>query len=151
MPVMHPVSPCPPSTRREIIKAGAAGLLGLGLHRLGALNALAAAPAVRGGLGRAKSVILIFNGGAPSHIDLWDPKPDAPAEIRGTFSTIKTNVPGTHVSELLPRMAQRMDKVALIRSVHHEQSSHNAGMYWSTAGRPYRVDSTLINPSRTDI
>ncbi len=146
---MQPGGPCP---RREIIKAGAAGLLGLGLHRLGALNALAA-PASRSGSGpgRAKSVILIFNGGAPSHIDLWDPKPDAPAEIRGTFSTIKTNVPGIHISELLPRMAQRMDKVALIRSVHHEQSSHNAGMYWSTAGRPYRVDSTLINPSRADI
>src|SRR5687767_9538951 len=149
---MQPVCPCPPATRRDIIKAGAAGLLGLGLHRLGAMNAMAAAPSRTGpGQGKARSVILIFNGGAPSHIDLWDPKPDAPAEIRGTFSPIKTNVPGIHISELLPRMAQRMDKVALIRSVHHEHSSHNAGMYWSTAGRPYRVDSTLINPSRTDL
>jgi len=149
---MQPVCPCPPATRRDIIKAGAAGLMGLGLHRLGALNALAASPARTGsGPGKAKSVILIFNGGAPSHIDLWDPKPEAPSEIRGTFLPIKTNVPGIHISELLPRMAQRMDKVALIRSVHHEHSSHNAGMYWSTAGRPYRVDSTLINPSRTDL
>lgn len=137
--------------RRDIIRAGAAGLLGLGMDRLGALSALAAPAPRAGGQGKAKSVILIFNGGAPSHIDLWDPKPDAPQDIRGIFSPIKTNVPGLHISELLPRMAQRMDKVALIRSVYHEHSSHNAGMYWSTAGRPYRIDSTLINPSHTDL
>ncbi len=100
---------------------------------------------------KAKSVILIFNCGAPSHIDLWDPKPKASNEIRGEFAPIATNVPGIHVSELLPRMSQRMDRVALIRSVHHSQSSHNAGMYWAIAGRPYPVDSTLINPSRSDI
>lgn len=123
-------------------------LLGLGLHRFGALQA---APPSAVGPGKAKSIILIFNGGAPSHLDLWDPKPDAPREIRGLFSAIKTNVPGLHISELLPRMAQRMDKVALIRSVHHGHSSHNGGMHWATVGRPYRVDSTLINPSRTDM
>lgn len=134
-------------TRRHLLQAGAFGLLGLGLNQLGAL----AAPSSRFGPGKAKSVILIFNGGAPSHLDLWDPKPDATSEIRGQFSAIKTNVPGTHISELLPRMAKRMDKVALIRSVHHEHSSHNSGMYWTTAGRPYRIDSTLINPSRTDL
>jgi hypothetical protein len=123
-------------------------LLGLGLHRYGALQA---APLSAFGPGKAKSIILIFNGGAPSHLDLWDPKPDATSEIRGLFSPIKTNVPGTHISELLPRMAKRMDKVALIRSVHHGHSSHNGGMHWATVGRPYRVDSTLINPSRTDM
>jgi hypothetical protein len=101
--------------------------------------------------GKARSVILIFNGGAPSHIDLWDPKPDAPDDVRGPFSPIATNVAGLRISELLPRMAKRMDKVALIRSVHHEHSSHNAGMYWAIAGRPYRVDSTLIHPSRADL
>ena len=122
-------------------------LLGLGLHRFGALQA---APSSNIGPGKAKAIILIFNGGAPSHLDLWDPKPDAPPEIRGIFSTIKTNVPGLHISELLPRMAKRMDKLALIRSVHHGHSSHNGGMHWATVGRPYRVDSTLINPSRTD-
>jgi len=128
------------------------GLLGVGLNRFGALSALAApAPRSATGPGRAKSIILIFNGGAPSHIDLWDPKPGAPPEIRGLFSTIKTNVPGVHISELLPRMAKRMDKVALIRSVHHGHSSHNGGMHWATVGRPYRIDSTLINPSRTDL
>jgi hypothetical protein len=67
--------------------------------------------------------------------------------VRGIFSPIRTNLPGVHISELLPRM----DKVALIRSVHHKHSSHNGGMHWATVGRPYRVDSTLINPSRSDI
>ena len=137
-------------TRRDILRTGLAGLFGLGLRPFETLGALAA-PATRTGPGKAKSVILIFNGGAPSHIDLWDPKPEAPSEIRGIFSAVDTNVPGIRVSELLPRMAKRMDKVALIRSVHHEHTSHNSGMYWATAGRPYRVDSTLINPSRTDL
>ncbi len=101
--------------------------------------------------GKAKSVIMIFNGGAPSHLDLWDPKPDASDDVRGPFKPIRTNVTGIHISELLPRMAKRMDKVALIRSVHHGHSSHNGGMHWATVGRPYAVDSTLITPSRTDI
>ena len=118
----------------------------------GVLNALAS-PQTPGrfGPGKAKSIILIFNGGAPSHIDLWDPKPDANQEIRGIYRPIKTNVTGVHISELLPRMARRMDKVALIRSVYHGHSSHNGGMHWATVGRPYRIDSTLINPSRHDM
>src|SRR5580704_1282439 len=129
-----------------------ASLLGVGLHHFGGLNALAStAPSNVIGAGKAKSVIMIFNCGAPSHIDLWDPKPDAPAEVRGTFSPIKTNVTGVHISELLPRMARRMDKIALIRSVHHGHSSHNGGMHWATVGQPYRVDSTLIHPRRTDL
>ncbi len=127
-------------------------MLGLTAGPFGLINALGApSPRTGPGPGKAKSVIMIFNGGAPSHIDLWDPKPDAPPEVRGLFSPIKTNVPGIHISELLPRMAKRMDKLALIRSVYHGHSSHNGGMYWSTAGRPYKVDSTLIHPSSTDL
>jgi uncharacterized protein (DUF1501 family) len=138
------------TTRRQMLRAGGLGLLGFGWNPFAALSALAP-PSTRTGPGKAKSIILIFNGGAPSHLDLWDPKPGAPMEIRGTFSPIKTSVPGIHVSELLPQMAKRMDKLALVRSVHHDHTSHNAGMYWATAGRPYRVDSTLIHPSPTDL
>jgi hypothetical protein len=138
------------TTRRQILKAGGMGLLGLGWSPMAALSALTP-PETRTGPGKAKSVILIFNGGAPSHVDLWDPKPEATAEVRGIFSPIKTDVPGIHISELLPNMAKRMSKVALVRSVHHEHTGHNSGMYWATAGRPYRIDSTLINPSRTDL
>jgi hypothetical protein len=100
---------------------------------------------------KARSVILIFNCGAPSHIDLWDPKPEAPAEIRGPFQPIQTSVPGIEVSELLPGLAQRMHQLSVIRTVHHSHGGHNSGMHWSTVGRPYRIDSTLINPGPADI
>jgi hypothetical protein len=99
---------------------------------------------------KAKSVILIFNCGAPSHIDLWDPKPDATDTVRGEFATISTAVPGIHVTELLPNLAKRTDKLAIVRTLHHKHGQHNSGMHWSIVGRPYRVDNTLINPSPTD-
>jgi uncharacterized protein (DUF1501 family) len=98
----------------------------------------------------AKSVILIFNCGAPSHIDLWDPKPDASDTVRGPYRPLSTRVVGMQVSELLPRMAERADKLAIVRTLHHRHSQHNSGMYWSITGRPYPVDNTLINPGRTD-
>jgi hypothetical protein len=122
---------------------GAAGLL---------LGDLLRAQAGQGARQRrqASSVILIFNCGAPSHIDLWDPKPGAPDSVRGEFQSIATNVPGIRVSELLPALARRADQLAIVRSVHHRHGGHNSGMYWSIVGRPYRVDSTLINPSRAD-
>jgi hypothetical protein len=108
---------------------------------------MAATPA---GNGKARSVIMIFNCGGPSHIDLLDPKPDAPDTVRGPYQPIATSVPGIQMTELLPRLAKQADKLAIVRSVHHKQSSHNAGMYYSIVGRPYRVDSTLIHPSATD-
>ena len=127
---------------------GTAGFSGLAALYANVSQAFAAPPTKPK---RAHSVILIFNSGAPSHIDLWDPKPDAPDAIRGKYRPIATTVPGIQFSEMLPRMAQRADKLALIRSVHHKHSSHNSGMYWSIVGRPYAVDSTLINPSRADV
>src|SRR5262245_16184860 len=138
----------PPSfspTRRSFLRYSA--LAGLSLLWNDWLRAAASGSTRRG---KAKSVILIFNCGAPSHIDLWDPKPEAPENVRGLFQPIRTSVPGIQVSELLPELARRMDKLAIVRGVHHQHSSHNAGMYWSIVGKPYRVDSTLINPSRTD-
>ena len=99
---------------------------------------------------KAKSVILIFNCGAPSHIDLWDLKPNAPDTVRGPFKPIATNVSGIQISELLPRLAKQADKLAIVRTVHHKHTQHNTGMYWSIVGRPYSIDSTLINPTRTD-
>jgi hypothetical protein len=99
----------------------------------------------------ARSVILIFNAGAPSHIDLFDPKPDAVANVRGPFQTVATTVPGVRLTELLPRLSRQAHHLAIVRSVQHAHTQHNAGMYWSIVGRPYRIDSTLINPSRADI
>jgi hypothetical protein len=132
------------SSRRLLLQssAGAAAALWGGWSRLAA-----ASPKAKG---KAKSVILIFNCGAPSHIDLWDMKPEATDTVRGEFKPIATNVPGIQISELMPRMAERADRLAIVRSVHHTQSSHNSGMYYSIVGRPYRIDNTLINPSPTD-
>ncbi|MFN0195426.1 MAG: DUF1501 domain-containing protein [Planctomycetaceae bacterium] len=138
----HPIS------RRSSIQAS---LTGFGtLVSLGGHGFFPAPLAIAAGTSRAKSVILIFNCGAPSHIDLWDMKPLASDQVRGEFQPIDTNVPGIQISELLPKMAQQADKLAIVRSVHHRHSSHNSGMYWSIVGKPYSQDSTLINPSRTD-
>ncbi|HLY10974.1 MAG TPA: DUF1501 domain-containing protein, partial [Planctomycetota bacterium] len=134
------------STRRSFLRLG--GLGGLSLFHADWLRAAAAAPSRRA---KAKSVILVFNCGGPSHLDLWDPKPDAPEDIRGTFRPIATNVSGIRVSELLPRTAKLADRYSIIRSVHHHHQGHNSAMYWSIVGRPYPIDSTLINPSRTDM
>jgi Protein of unknown function (DUF1501) len=93
---------------------------------------------------------MIFNCGAPSHIDLWDPKPLAADNIRSRFSNIDTSVPGIQITELLPRMARMADKLAIVRTLHHTHSAHNSGMHWSIVGRPYKVNSTLINPGPSD-
>lgn len=132
-------------SRRQFLAASGVGALSLFWNNW--LRAEAAAPSAAG---KARSVILIFNCGAPSHIDLWDPKPDAPDTIRGLYRPIATSVPGIHVSEVLPQLARRMDKLALVRSVHHRHTSHNSGMHWSIVGRPYRIDNTLINPGPAD-
>ncbi|MBS0263320.1 MAG: DUF1501 domain-containing protein [Planctomycetes bacterium] len=100
--------------------------------------------------GKAKSVILIFNCGGPSHLDLFDPKPEATDTVRGPFQTIDTVVPGIQVTELIPKLAKRTDKLAIVRTVHHTHGGHNSGMYWSIVGRPYKRDDTLINPGPTD-
>jgi hypothetical protein len=141
-PTMHRSGP----NRRQFGQLG--GLAALRLFWGDWLRAEAAG--VRTARRRARSVILIFNCGAPSHLDLWDPKPDAPDKVRGLFHPIATNVPGLRISELLPRLAQRADRYAVVRTLHHRQTSHNAGMYWSIIGRPYPIDSTLIHPSRND-
>jgi hypothetical protein len=119
-----------PISRRDCVKIGAIGLGGLtlpSLLRANSVNTLAP---------KAKSVIVLFLSGGPSQLDMWDMKPDAPEEIRGTFKPIATNVPGIHVCEHLPRMARLADKYAIVRSVTHEQSAHPAAAYWMMSGSP---------------
>lgn len=140
------------STRRALIGrsahllSGAAAISGF----WSGLPAATTKPGTRSA-GQAKSVIMIFNCGAPGHTDLWDMKPLAPPEIRGEFQPIDTAVPGIQISELLPDLAQRMQQLSIIRSVHHRHGGHNSGMHWSTVGKPYRIDSTLINPGPADL
>src|SRR5438105_2422129 len=89
---------CDGLTRREALRIGAIGLGGLTLPDLFQLQSAAATPVFPRTRGRAKSVILLFLSGGPSHLDMWDLKPDAPAEIRGTFRPTATRVPGVRVS-----------------------------------------------------
>ncbi|HVK10350.1 MAG TPA: DUF1501 domain-containing protein [Gemmataceae bacterium] len=135
----------PRLSRRSVLQAGAATALGL------FWTDWLRAEAVRPAAGKAKAVILIFNAGAPSHIDLWDPKPAAPETVRGPFAPIATTVPGLRVTRLLPQLAKLAHRYAVVRTVHHSHTQHNSGMHWSIVGRPYRIDSTLINPSRADL
>ncbi len=114
--------------RRSFVKAGMLGAAGLTLADL--LKAQAKpnrTQAGAGSLSTVNSVIILWMRGGPSHHDTWDPKPDAPAEIRGEFSTIGTNVSGIRLSDLLPMSAKMMDKWSIVRSLHHHDAGHSAG------------------------
>jgi hypothetical protein len=118
--------------RRELLRVGSLGLLGLGLPEL--LRARAGAPEKRAG--KARSCILLFMWGGPAQQDTWDPKPDAPAEYRGEFSTIPTQTPGVRVCEHLPRLARHTDKLALLRAMTHTDVCHTTATHWLLTGRP---------------
>ncbi len=118
-------------TRREILQVGYSGLLGLGLN--GMTGAAGAA-----GVGRPrreKSLILVFLTGGPSHVDTFDLKPGAPAEIRGPFQPIPTATSGIQICEHLPGFAKRMERLAVIRSVTHRNNGHLPATHWLLTGR----------------
>jgi hypothetical protein len=98
-----------------------------------------------------KSCILIFYYGGPSHIDTWDMKPKAPKEVRGEFQSIATNVPGLRISEHLPRCAQVMDRLTVIRSMHHPMTNHNSAAFTTLSGRvPLKGDIDILGNDRND-
>ncbi len=110
-------------SRRATLRAGALALTGLGLP--GLLRARQVAPAIKStGFGRAKSCILIFMWGGPSQLDTWDPKPAAPEDIRGPFAPIATSVPGISISEHFPMLAQQAHRLAIVRSMNHDDPAH---------------------------
>src|SRR6478672_625589 len=137
---------CEGPTRRELMRIGSLGLAGLHLpgfflsQKAALANNIAANKyAGARGFGNAKNVIMIFLQGGPSHIDIWDPKPDAPANIRGEFKPIKTKIPGTQIGEHMPMMAETMDKVTLIRSMSYTPNglfNHTAAIYQMLTGYP---------------
>lgn len=112
-------SPQRSTSRRQFLRVGALGLAGLTLADLLRLEASA-----QGESRRPKSVIYIVLGGGPSHIDMWDLKPDAPAEFRGPFHPVATKVPGIQICEHMPLQAGMMDQLALIRGIRSVENDH---------------------------
>jgi len=119
--------------RRQLLRIGGSGwLTGISLPTLLQWQAEAALPTTP----KAKAIIFIMLEGGPSHIDMWDMKPEAPSEIRGPFKPISTVVPGTMISELMPRCAQIVDKFTILRSHSHNDNAHQTGRHWLLTGYP---------------
>ena len=120
-------------SRRSFVQAGVLGMGGLNLAELLRLKAQATRPSsIRPG--RKTSVILFCLSGGTGHMDTWDPKPEAPAEFRGPFGATPTNVPGVQFGELMPQLAERMDKLAILRSVNHGSGDHTKANHWMLTG-----------------
>lgn len=124
-----------PTTRRSFVTAGSLGFLGLSLREALAAAATAESPVN----GKAKAVILFWLEGGPSHVDTWDPKPNS------NFKPISTNVAGIQISELLPKMARRMDKFALIRSMHTRGTDHPQATHYAITG--HEINPAMQFPS----
>lgn len=123
--------------RRDFLQVGLGALGGLGLSEMLSLKSSAAAARPT-----AKSdvrCIMIWLDGGPSHYETFDPKPDAPSEIRGEFNSIPTAVPGVHFSETMPKLAKGLDKFTVVRSIAHRQNNHGAGNHYLMTGRPTPV------------
>src|ERR1051325_1280000 len=126
-------------SRRSFLQIGSAGLAGLWLPNLLKLEA---SGAVNNRGARIKNCITLFLVGSPGHLDTWDMKPDAPAEVRGRYMPTRTNVTGIQICEHFPLMARKMDKVSLIRSLHHRTgATHENGQRWMMTGHDFNADS----------
>jgi uncharacterized protein (DUF1501 family) len=137
-------------TRRDLLRVGGSGMLGISLGSLLQLQAVTAAEgkadAPRAGWGKAKSIILVYLQGGPSHLDLWDPKDNVPDNVRSVFKAIDTKTPGIQVMEVLPKLAQVTDKFSFIRSMSYTPNglfNHTAAIYQMMTG--YTTDK--VSPS----
>ncbi len=141
--------PFPNPSRRTLLQAGTIGLAGLTWPQLlAARDAHSASPlaAHHDGFGRAKRCILIFMWGGPSHIDTFDPKPQAPDNVRGPFQTISTNVPGIQVSEHFQQLARQADKLAIVRSLTHDDPAHLSSVHTLLTGQLPPVNKSDAEP-----
>ena len=136
--------------RRSVLQAGVLGMLGLGLPHVWSSSARAAAAESRG-FGRAKRCIFLFMWGGPSQLDTFDMKPHAPDEVRGPFQTIATPVPGLQVCEHFTHLAPRMDRVAVVRSLTHDDPAHLSSVHTVLTGHLAPVNkSDDVPPSERD-
>jgi hypothetical protein len=141
---------CDGRSRRSFLRLGLGGASGLGLTSL--LRAAPSQAAGRAAAPQAKRCILIWMDGGPSHHETFDPKPNAPAEIRGIFNPTATSVPGVQVCEQIPLTARIMDRLTVIRSIAHHDPGHGGGNHYLTTGRPTPTpigcgDSASFHPS----
>lgn len=151
------------ASRRDVLRLASAGGLGLSLPSLLRLRADDAAQPASGaagnrhgqGFGRAKSCIVLFCWGGMSQLESWDPKPAAPAEVRGEYKAIDTATPGVQIGEYLPSLAQQTEKLAIIRSCTHRARDHRQAAYWTMTGvPPIQLDGVMVSdpvlPTRND-
>src|SRR5688572_5532903 len=145
----RPTRLCDQVSRRELLRVGGLSALGLTLPALIESQAARARASVAGSsFGRAKNVLFLWLQGGPPQHETFDPKPDAPAEIRGEFAPIQTNVPGIQFSELLPRTAARAERLAVVRSICTHSDLHDGSGYWILTGYPYNgQQSRQISPA----
>jgi uncharacterized protein (DUF1501 family) len=131
---MHPRTPI---RRRDLLAAGGLSWFGLTLPELLAGRASAEATIARSAtFGRAKRCILLFMWGGPAHQDTWDLKPNAPAEVRGEFAPISTNVPGLQIAEHFPLLARQADRLCVLRSMTHTDVNHTTATHFLLTGQP---------------
>ena len=131
-------------SRREWLRLGLPALLGA---RLG----VAAPSASHGpGFGRAKSVLVVFTSGGMSQLDTWDPKPDAPEEVRGEFGTIASSVPGLRVCEHMPQVAKLLHRTTIVRSMTHDDLDHGSACYLALTGQFHQRKTSNPSPRGTD-
>lgn len=128
---------CEGTTRRDCLQLGLGGLLAGGLT--GALRSAAATAPATAKARQADACILVWLDGGPTHYETFDPKPEAPVEIRGEFEPIQTKLPGVHFSKHLKRLAAIADKLAIVRSIRHDQGNHGAGNHYMMTGAPPRI------------
>jgi len=132
-------------TRRALLQIGGLGCLGLNLAQLFQAEAARAGESRSVSQKQIRSCILLFYYGGPSHLDTWDLKPSAPAEVRGEFQSIATAVPGLRICEHLPLCARVANKLAIVRSFHHPMRNHNSAAVEALCGRtPLKGDLELL-------
>lgn len=136
---------CDGVNRRAMLRIGGLASLGFTLPKL-----LAANSNTQGSFGRAKRVLMLFMWGGPSHIDLFDMKPEAPSEIRGPFVPVSTKVPGVQISELMPQLGRHTDKIGFIRSVTHSDNAHSTSAHWMLTGHKHQLAQENFGARRSD-